>query len=127
MKDYPNQFEYSRKTDEGSQVSPPSSEPERQQYFMTLTAQLLRSRKEELGRELTAHVKTFGCQMNERDSEKLRGILKQVGYVLSDSEDSDLVLYNTCTVRENANQKVYGRLGYLHGLKKKNPAMRIAL
>lgn len=65
--------------------------------------------------------------MNARDSEKLRGILETVGYELSDQEESDFVLYNTCTVRENANLKVYGRLGYLSGLKKKNPHMVIAL
>ena len=120
-------FEYSTLTDEGSRVSPPSDEPQRQQYFMEMASRLLAKSKEELGRDLTAHVKTFGCQMNERDSEKLRGILEKIGYVLSEDEASDLVLYNTCTVRENANQKVYGRLGYLNGLKKKNPAMRIAL
>ncbi|MDD3660861.1 MAG: tRNA (N6-isopentenyl adenosine(37)-C2)-methylthiotransferase MiaB, partial [Lachnospiraceae bacterium] len=69
----------------------------------------------------------FGCQMNARDSEKLTGILKTVGYEESDSEHSDFVIYNTCTVRDNANQKVYGRLGALGTIKKKNPSMRIAL
>ena len=65
--------------------------------------------------------------MNARDSEKLRGILERIGYVEGESEDSDFVIYNTCTVRENANNKVYGRLGYLHGFKKKRPGMVIAL
>jgi tRNA-2-methylthio-N6-dimethylallyladenosine synthase len=65
--------------------------------------------------------------MNARDSEKLRGILEMVGYEMSDSEESDFVLYNTCTVRENANQKVYGHLGLLSGLKKKHPHMVIGL
>ena len=70
----------------------------------------------------------MGCQMNARDSEKLSGILVQVGYTLTESEeDADLVLYNTCTVRDNANQRVYGRLGYLNSLKKKNPHLRIIL
>jgi tRNA-2-methylthio-N6-dimethylallyladenosine synthase len=49
--------------------------------------------------------------MNARDSEKLRGILEEIGYQPSDTEDADLVVYNTCSVRENANLKVYGRLG----------------
>ncbi len=75
----------------------------------------------------TGAIITFGCQMNARDSEKLRGILEQIGYELSDSEDSDLVFYNTCTVRENANLKVYGRLGKLGSLKKKNPDKVIGL
>lgn len=81
----------------------------------------------ELGRKLTFHVTTFGCQMNAHDSEKLRGILQEMGYVETESEDADYVLYNTCTVRENANLKVYGRLGRLHGYKKKNPNMMIGL
>lgn len=80
-----------------------------------------------LGRPLTYCVHTFGCQMNARDSEKLVGILEQVGYVEGEDEHSDFVIYNTCTVRENANNKVYGRLGYLSNYKKKNPSMKIAL
>ena len=59
--------------------------------------------------------------MNARDSEKLVGILEQIGYVEAPDEKADFVIYNTCTVRENANNKVYGRLGYLQGFKKKNP------
>ena len=65
--------------------------------------------------------------MNARDSEKLIGILEQIGYVKKETEDADFVIYNTCTVRENANNKVYGRLGYLHSQKKKNPDMMIGL
>ena len=65
--------------------------------------------------------------MNAHDSEKLLGILLEAGFVEGTSEESDFVLYNTCTVRENANLRVYGRLGYLHSLKKKNPHMMIAL
>ncbi len=76
----------------------------------------------------TYHVVTMGCQMNARDSEKLVGILDEIGCVPSESEESaDLVIYNTCCVRENAEQKVYGRLGYLKSFKKKNPNMKIAL
>ena len=82
---------------------------------------------EELGRKPTFHVQTFGCQMNARDSEKLVGILEGIGYEEIDDEHADFVIYNTCTVRENANNKVYGRLGYLSNYKKKNPHMMIAL
>ena len=81
----------------------------------------------ELGRRPTCCVTTFGCQMNARDSEKLSGILEKVGYELTDDEDADFVIYNTCTVRDNANQRVYGRLGHLNSLKKKNPHKKIAL
>lgn len=75
----------------------------------------------------TYHIVTFGCQMNSRDSEKISGILKQIGYEETDTEDADFVIYNTCTVRENANNRVYGRLGHLNTLKKQRPGMLIAL
>ncbi len=82
---------------------------------------------EKTGKRKTYHIATFGCQMNSRDSEKISGILKQIGYEETDSEQADFVLYNTCTVRENANNRVYGRLGYLGKLKKSNPNMLIAI
>lgn len=105
----------------------PETEPQRQFYFMNLAKELLQKKEEELGRKLTFHVTTFGCQMNARDSEKLIGILENVGYVEIEDENADFVIYNTCTVRDNANQKVYGRLGYLNGFKKKNKDMKIGL
>ena len=105
----------------------PAQEPQRQYYFMKKARVLLVQKEAELGRKLQACIKTFGCQMNARDSEKLRGILELIGYELTENEEADFVLYNTCTVRENANLKVYGRLGYLNGLKKKNPHMLISL
>ena len=80
-----------------------------------------------IGHEPYACVSTFGCQMNARDSEKLCGILKETGFLLTEDENADFVIYNTCTVRDNANQKVYGRLGFLHSMKKKNPNKKIAL
>ncbi len=82
---------------------------------------------DKLGRVPTACVVTFGCQMNARDSEKLTGILIQAGFLLVEEESADFVIYNTCTVRDNANQRVYGRLGVCGGFKKKNPHMKIAL
>lgn len=105
----------------------PIMEPRRQMYFMEKAGELVRQMEGQKGRKLTACIQTFGCQMNARDSEKLLGILEQVGFVESEWEDADFVLYNTCTVRDNANQKVYGRLGYLNNLKKKNPEMLVAL
>lgn len=79
------------------------------------------------GRKKTYCCVTFGCQMNARDSEKLSGILEAIGYERIESENADFVIYNTCTVRENANLKVYGRLGTLKKIKEKNPGMLIAL
>ncbi|MEE3432712.1 MAG: tRNA (N6-isopentenyl adenosine(37)-C2)-methylthiotransferase MiaB, partial [Lachnospiraceae bacterium] len=105
----------------------PTNEPDRQRYFINEDRKLLKLKEADLGRKLTFHVTTFGCQMNARDSEKLRGILEEIGYIPSESEDCDLVIYNTCTVRENADNRVYGRLGILHGYKKKNPGMKIAV
>ena len=106
---------------------PPIKEPERQYWFMKKARQLVQEKEKELGRPLTSCTVTFGCQMNSRDSEKLAGVLERIGYVETEDENADFVIYNTCTVRENANQRVYGRLGYLHSLKKKNPHMMIAL
>lgn len=105
----------------------PQEEPQRQYYFMKKARAILKQKAEELGRPLTACTVTFGCQMNARDSEKLIGILEKIGYVMTEDEHADFVIYNTCTVRENANQRVYGRLGALNSMKKKNPHMLIGL
>ncbi len=105
----------------------PKQEPQRQQYFMAYAKEQLHILEENLGRPLTCCINTFGCQMNARDSEKLLGILETIGYQAVETEDADFVLYNTCTVRENANLRVYGRLGQLGARKKKHPHMMIAL
>mgnify|MGYP002996446650 CR=1 FL=1 len=103
------------------------NETERQYYFMEKASGHVAKLGEKLGRKPTCCVTTFGCQMNARDSEKLVGILEKVGYEIIEDENADFVIYNTCTVRDNANQRVYGRLGVLNGYKKKNPHMKIAL
>lgn len=105
----------------------PASEPERQYYFIKKSREYVRQMEEQLGRKLTCSIQTFGCQMNVRDSEKLCGILEQIGYVRAEQEKADFVIYNTCTVRENANRKVYGHLGTMKHLKEKNPHMMIAV
>lgn len=105
----------------------PTQEPERQYYFIAEAKKIIEKKEQELGRKLTCCVTTFGCQMNARDSEKLLGVLKEIGYVETTDENADFVIYNTCTVRENANNKVYGHLGILHGYKKKNKDMMIGL
>ena len=73
-------------------------------------------------------IQTWGCQMNEEDSEKLSGMLKSVGYTKTESiEEAGIIIYNTCCVRENAENKVFGNLGELKHLKKKNPDLIIAV
>ncbi len=106
----------------------PLEEPARQYYFIDQCRKMVKKQSEQLGRSLFFCCVTFGCQMNARDSEKLEGILEAVGYQKTEQEErADFVIYNTCTVRENANQRVYGRLGYLGKQKKKHPHMMIAL
>ena len=105
----------------------PVSEPARQYYYMGKARTHVEKLKQKLGRIPTFHVTTFGCQMNARDSEKLEGILECVGFTKKKEEDADFVIFNTCTVRDNADQRVYGRLGEIKGFKKKNPDMKIAL
>ncbi len=107
--------------------TPPANEPERQYYFLKKLQEIVKAESEKLGHPLSACSVVFGCQMNARDSEKLEGILKNAGFVLTESEEADLVIYNTCTVRDNANTRVYGRLGYLKALKKKQPHKKVAL
>lgn len=106
---------------------PPTEEPERQYYFMKKCREIVKKKSEELGRPLTCYLKSFGCQMNAKDSEKLIGILENIGFEMIEDESADLVFYNTCTVRDNANQRVYGRLGFVHNMKKKAPHKKIAL
>lgn len=108
-------------------LPPPVNEPERQYYFIGKCREIIRKRSAEAGRPLYACSVCFGCQMNARDSEKLAGILRSIGFEETASEDADFVIYNTCTVRDNANQRVFGRLGALNGYKKKNPGMKVAL
>lgn len=105
----------------------PSEEPMRQYYFIKKAREIVDRESERLGRRLTADAETFGCQMNAKDSEKLIGILENIGFDMIDDESADLVFYNTCTVRDNANQRVYGRLGLVHSMKKKNPHKKVAL
>jgi tRNA-2-methylthio-N6-dimethylallyladenosine synthase len=76
----------------------------------------------------TYQVRTFGCQMNVHDSERLSGMLDQAGYLpVADGEQADLVVFNTCAVRENADNKLYGNLGQLAPVKAARPGMQIAV
>ena len=74
------------------------------------------------------YIETWGCQMNEEDSEKLSGMLKRVGYTKTENKvDAGIILFNTCCVRENAENKVFGNLGSLKHLKKENPDLIIGI
>jgi tRNA-2-methylthio-N6-dimethylallyladenosine synthase len=73
-------------------------------------------------------VETYGCQMNVHDSERIAGLLDAAGHVpVTPGEQADIVVFNTCAVRENADNKLYGNLSFLAPIKKKNPAMQIAV
>lgn len=105
----------------------PREEIEKQNYYMQCVRDVNAGRAE----RPTACIKTFGCQMNEHDSEKLAGMLERMGYVLVPDETAgkyegricDLILFNTCCIRENAEEKVYGHIGALKGAKREKPEM----
>ena len=76
----------------------------------------------------TYEVRTFGCQMNVHDSERLSGLLEDNGYAAAvEGDRPDLIVFNTCAVRENADNRLYGTLGQLKPLKDANPGMQIAV
>jgi tRNA-2-methylthio-N6-dimethylallyladenosine synthase len=72
-------------------------------------------------------IRTYGCQMNVHDSERMAGLLEAAGYQRSSSEDADVVVFNTCAVRENADNRLYGNLGHLRPVKAARPGMQIAV
>ncbi|MFM1917338.1 MAG: tRNA ((37)-C2)-methylthiotransferase MiaB, partial [Actinomycetota bacterium] len=76
----------------------------------------------------TYQVRTYGCQMNVHDSERLAGLLESAGYVgAAEGEEADVVVFNTCAVRENADNRLYGNLSHLVPAKERNPQMQIAV
>ena len=106
-----------------------SAEIEKQYAFMAEYKAMNEDFTARNGRLPTARVRNFGCQMNEHDSEKLAGMLIEMGFNLVGEEEKipDLIIFNTCCVRENAEEKVYGHLGALKGLKRDNPDMIICV
>ena len=75
-----------------------------------------------------AHVRTFGCQQNVSDSERIKGMLAQMGFGFTEEpEQADLILFNTCAVREHAEDRVFGNVGALKGIKRRRPDVLIAL
>jgi len=100
----------------------PNEEIVRQKEFLKLVKQNFQ------GNLKKYMLTTFGCQMNENDSEKLMGMMSEMGYIETDNaEEADLIIFNTCCVRENAEVKVYGKLGALKELKKEKPELIISV
>lgn len=107
---------------------PPEAELERQMEFIRQIRKENEAYTAKTGRQKKFYSLAMGCQMNAHDSEKLEGMLDEMGYVRTDEEtDADFIIYNTCCVRENAELKVYGKLGWLKHYKKENPDAVVAL
>jgi len=79
------------------------------------------------GRDITYRVRTYGCQLNESDSEKLCGYLEQMGLKESGTDVADVIIFNTCSVRENAEDRLFGNLGIVKADKKSDKDMIIAV
>ncbi len=103
-----------------------SIQQESKTEYIELVKELLSQRYPE--KQPKAFVHTYGCQGNVADSERIKGMLKEMGYVFTDTkEDSDFVLFNTCAVREHAEDRVYGNVGALKPIKSENRNMIVAL
>ena len=99
---------------------------DRQIEYLDLTAELMSIRK--LGDEPLAYVRTYGCQQNVADSERIKGMLARAGYGFTENvEEADFILFNTCAVREHAEDRVFGNVGALKKLKRRHPQILIAL
>jgi len=121
----PNLDDYSGSTERNINAS--QIDIEKQHLYM----EQIRDRNDmyfaEKNRKRTYEVRNFGCQMNEHDAEKLRGMLHEMGYVPNQDDVADLIVFNTCCVRENAEEKVYGHIGALKSVKREKEDMIIAV
>lgn len=98
----------------------------KQNEYLALTAELMAIRKR--GDEPLAYVRTYGCQQNVADSERIKGMLDQAGFSFTENvEEADFILFNTCAVREHAEDRVFGNVGALKNIKRKHPSVLIAL
>ena len=92
---------------------------EKQSEYMNLIAEIMEIRKR--GEKPLAFVRTYGCQQNVADSEKIKGMLSQSGFEFTDTpDDADFILFNTCAVREHAEDRVFGNVGALKNIKRKH-------
>lgn len=107
-------------------LSVPEEDMEKQREYAALTKSILLSRN--ASKQPLAFVRTFGCQANVSDSERIKGMLIDMGYALTENvEDADFAIFNTCAVREHAQDRVFGNVGALKPLKEKNSQLFIAL
>ena len=105
-----------------------NEEMERQKSFMFRLRQHCANFASEYGKMPLALTETYGCQQNENDTERIRGMLSECGFLFTDNpQEADVIIYNTCAVRENAEQKVFGRLGILKHIKESRPELIIGL
>ena len=99
---------------------------EKQIEYMKLISEIMEIRKR--GEKPLAFVRTYGCQQNVADSEKIKGMLKQSGFDFTEEpENADFILFNTCAVREHAEDRVFGNVGALKNIKRRHPQILIAL
>ena len=104
----------------------PQEELDRQMEFCGLVHTVLETRLD--GRKPLAYVHTFGCQGNVADSERLKGLLEKMGFGFTEEpENADISLFNTCAVREHAEDRLFGNVGALKKIKEKNPDFKIIL
>ncbi len=105
-----------------------SEEILRQRDYMEAVRLYYSARQSGGGSVPVAYTKTFGCQQNENDTERINGMLSEMGFVFTDfPEEADFILFNTCAVRDHAEQRVYGTVGSLASLKRKKPDLMVAL
>ena len=99
---------------------------EKQSEYMSLIAEIMEIRKR--GERPLAFIRTYGCQQNVADSEKIKGMLARSGFDFTDTpDDADFILFNTCAVREHAEDRVFGNVGALKNIKRRHPQILIAL
>lgn len=97
-----------------------------QRSYMQMVQSIMEVRAR--GAQPLAYIRTYGCQQNVSDGEKIKGMLQQMGYAFTErEEDADLILFNTCAVREHAEDRVFGNVGALKNIKRRHPSMLIAL
>ncbi len=106
----------------------PSYKEARSRKRQTVKIEEYQSLKESFGKDKTYYIKTYGCQMNEHDSENIKAILEELGFQENlEMEKSDLIILNTCSIRENAHNKAFGMLGRLKHLKETRPELIIGI
>ena len=97
-----------------------------QNEYINLVAEIMQIRA--IGDKPMAYIRTYGCQQNVADSETIKGMLAQMGYGFTDTpENADFILFNTCAVREHAEDRVFGNVGAIKAIKRKHPTALIAL